>query len=406
MAWGSVLAADWPQWRGAADRANNNRETGLLTEWPKVGPKLLWTADGLGTGVAPVSVVGDRLYTVGNRNNQEHLIVLDAATGKEAWSLAFGKATKDGPGMRWLSQRQPTVEGDRAYATSAYGDLVCIDVKERAVVWRKHYGDDLGGRMSPCGFCDYPLVDGEKLICVPGAADASIVALDKMTGKFLWKAVGRGGPRGTHSSLVAAEIGGVRQYIYLLESGLIGIAAADGKLLWQYQRIHNKTASVYAPIVRGDLVFCANGYGTGYALLRLKKAEAGFQAEEVYFVKSPMPNWHGATLLIGEHVYCGTSRGTTACIELATGKILWQERGDRPDTYMAMTYADGRLYQRYTSGQVLLLEVSPKGAASRGGFTLPRVTTDGAYSTPVIANGRLYLRDNEKLFCYDVKAGD
>ena len=227
---GAAEAGDWPQWRGP-DRSGRSAATGLLQEWPKEGPPLLWKAEGLGTGFAPVSAVGRRLYCLGYRQGDEYVFALDRGTGTEVWATRIGTAVKEAPGMRWLSQRAPTVDGERLYATSAYGDLVCLEADQGKELWRKNYPADFGGKRTSFGYCDYPLVDGDRLICTPGGPTATLAALDKRTGAVIWKAAVPGGDAADYSPVVVAEAGGVRQYVQLLSRGLVGVAAQDGRFM-------------------------------------------------------------------------------------------------------------------------------------------------------------------------------
>ena len=178
----------WPQWRGA-DRSAVSVETGLLQKWPEKGPPLAWKCEGLGEGVASVAVAGGRVYTLGYRDDDEMVTALEEATGKKCWSVRIGPALKESPVMRWLSQRTPTVDGDRLYAFTARGELICLKTVDGTEVWRKDYLRDFGGRRPAFGYCDRPLVDGGRLICAPGGT-SSVVALDKKTGDVLWKSVG------------------------------------------------------------------------------------------------------------------------------------------------------------------------------------------------------------------------
>jgi outer membrane protein assembly factor BamB len=233
---GPVSGGDWPQWRGP-DRTNFSKEVGLLKAWPKDGPPLLWKAEGLGEGVPSVSVAGGRIFVLGYRKDNEFLTALSDKEGKQLWSTPVGPAVKEMSVMRWLSQRTPTVDGDRVYAFTAGGELICLDSATGKERWRKSYPKDFGGKRGPWGYCDFPLVDKDKLICTPAGAEASVVALDKKTGEVSWKCAVPGINRGTHSAIVAADVGGVRQYIHQVDRGVIGIAAADGKLLWQYSKL-------------------------------------------------------------------------------------------------------------------------------------------------------------------------
>jgi outer membrane protein assembly factor BamB len=388
----------WPCWRGV-DRTNVSPEKGLLQKWPEAGPPLAWKASGLGEGVASVAVAGGRVYTLGQRGDDEKVTALDEVTGKPVWSVRIGAAVRENPVMRWLSQRTPTVDDERLYAFTARGELVCLQTADGKELWRKSYPDDFDGKTGVWGWCDRPLVDGDRLVCVPGGATATVVALDKKTGEVLWKCAGDGEDRASYAATVVATPGRVRQYVAYLSGGLVGVAAADGKLLWRYKHAGNRSANNYTPIVWGANLFYASGYNTGLGLLKL----GDDKAEEVWFRKQSLPPWHDGAVLVGEHVYLGIGKDL-ACLEVATGKVLWQDPGAVGGS-VSTTCADGHLYLRSRQRKVALVEATPKGHVLKGTFQVPDAAEKAGSTAPVVAGGRLYLRDDDALFCYDVLDG-
>ncbi len=399
----TLAKAEWPQWRGP-NRDGISNETGLLTEWPVDGPKLRWQVEGLGKGYASVAIADGRLFTLGQVDKDTHLIALNAADGAKLWS------TPVGPGNPNCT---PTVDGDRVYALGREGDLVCCDAKSGDVVWRKNFGRDLGGKMmSGWGYSESPLVDGDRLICTPGAPDAEIAALDKRTGDVVWKSAAPadwGGTKGKdgagYSSVVVSHGAGVKQYVQLTGRGVVGVAAADGKFLWAYNKIANGTANIPTPIPTGDLIFCSSGYGTGAALLKLVKDGDGVKAEEVYFLKPDvLQNHHGGMVLVGDYVYCGHghNNGFPMCIELKTGKRMWEQERGAGEGSAAVLYADGHLYFRYENGEMALIRAAPEKYELKSRFKLASVK-GRSWPHPVIVDGKLYIRDQDALLCYDVK---
>lgn len=389
---------DWPQWRGP-NRDGHSPDRGLLDRWPDGGPPLLWTARGLGGGYSSVAVANGTIYTLGGGTN---LVAINAADGSILWK------TRVGPGDSPNST--PTVHDGLVYTLTTGGDLACVDAQSGEVRWSKNFEKDFGGRMmSGWGYSESPLVDGKKLVCTPGAQDAMIVALDRKTGATIWKSampqVGGNGLDGAgYSSIVISQAAGVRQYVQLVGRGVIGVAAEDGTLLWGYNRIANGTANIPTPIVQGDYVFCSTGYGTGAALLKLSREGRGIKAEEVYFLEArELQNHHGGMVLVDKHVYCGHghNQGFPVCVELATGRIAWKP-GRGPGTgSAAVAYADGCLYFRYQNGIMALVKASPHKYELLGQFKLPQVLGE-SWSHPVIIGGRLYLREQDLLYCYDV----
>jgi outer membrane protein assembly factor BamB len=400
--------SDWPQWRGP-NRDGVSTETGLLKEWPAGGPPLLWTGKGLGEGYSGVAVVGDRVYTAGQRADGQYLICLNAASGKEHWATRFAPSYRNsyGSGPRCT----PTVDGDRVYALGADGTLICAEAATGKARWNKDLVKDLGGKTgSRWGYSESPLVDGDKVVCVPGGEQATLAGFDKMTGAVVWKGVVPSGEGAEYSSIVISQGAGVRQYVVLVDGGTIGVATADGRFLWRYDKLGNNTANCPTPIVFDDYVFTAAGYGKGGALLKLVKDGDGVRAEEVYLNRE-LTNRHGGVVKLGDHIYGDRDQsGQPWCAEVKTGTILWQRqaraggkggRGGRNSA--AVTYADGRLYIRYENGTLTLVEATPKAFREISSFEIPGKSGQPSWPHPVVAGGRLYIRDQDSLLCFDIK---
>jgi outer membrane protein assembly factor BamB len=396
-----ATSADWPQWRGP-DRSNVSAETGLLKEWPKDGPPLAWKADGIGQGVPSVAVAGGKVFTLGYREGQEYLTALNEKDGKPIWSILVGPEAKELPSMRWLSQRTPTVDGDSVYAFSIRGELICATTKDGKVAWRKDYVKEFGGKSGSWGYCDYPLVDGDRLICTPGVRDAAIVALDKKTGDVVWKCAVPTSPRGTYGGIVAAKIAGVPQYVHQLETGVVGVGT-DGKLLWQYANFGHQLGNVHTALVRGDEVFASCGWNVGAALLKIKKDGDAFSVSEVYRNKDlKFDPWLGSSVRLGEFVHAANG----LAIAWKDGSLQENSAKVVPTFRITMTAADGQLIHRTGSGVVTLTEISADGLYTRKGeFKIAQIgMKDPTWTFPVVANGRLYLRDQDVLSCYDLRA--
>ena len=401
---GKAAGGDWPGWRGA-DRTGLAQETGLLAEWPKEGPPLLWKVSGLGTGYASLAVAGDQIFTTGDRGKKAHAFALRRADGSELWSSPLGDGWNDGG-----TRSTPTVAGELVFALTPHGDLVCLRIKDGSEAWRKNLERDLGGRMmSGWGYSESVLIDGDRVICTPGGDKATIAALNRETGDVVWKAAVPDAGGAGYASPVAAEIAGVRQYITLLgkSGGIAGVAAKDGKLLWRHNRVANGTANIPTPIVKGDLVFYTTGYDDGgSALLRIVPDGERFRVEEKYVLKArELQNHHGGVVLVGEHLFGGHghNNGFPFCLDLESGKETWGKKRGPGTGSAAVVYADGKLYFRYENAVMALIEANPKELKILGSFKIPEGKTP-SWSHPVVAGGRLYLRDQDRLLCYDVKA--
>jgi outer membrane protein assembly factor BamB len=404
-----AAAEDWPQFHGPG-RDSICRETGLLSEWPEGGPKLLWKLQGLGLGYSNVSIAGGKIFTMGDQQRDDQgqsqfVVAYDLATRKKLWATRVGEPFTGGP------RCTPTVSGQLLYALGTDGGLVCLAKETGSVVWKKNLRDDFGGKMmSGWKYCESPLIDGDRLVCTPGGDDAAIVALDKLSGELIWKcAVPQLGPRGkdgaAYSSVVVAEIAGVRQYVQLLGRGVVGVDADSGRFLWGYNAIANEVANITAPVVRGNYVFVTTSYARGGALLEIVHDGDAFEAKQLYSLRPrDFENHHGGVVLLGNHLYAGSgqNRGDPVCLDLATGQIAWKQRPLGRGS-ASVLYADGHLIFRYDRGLVALVEATPEEFRLKGTFQ-PESADGPAWPHPVIHDGTLYLRHNDLLLCYDLHA--
>ncbi|MEO2036270.1 MAG: PQQ-binding-like beta-propeller repeat protein, partial [Planctomycetaceae bacterium] len=396
-------AGDWPQWRGTNRNAVSN-ETGLLRSWMDTPPARVWKASGIGDGYSSVVIAAGQVFTTGAIDGQVLCFALDLQSGKQRWATKIGTTSRN-------VMATPTVHDGFVYALDPDGELVCINAIDGTELWQRNFTDEFGGRlMSGRGYGESPLIDGHKLICTPGGEDAMLVALNRRTGDLIWKShmpdIGEKGRDGAaFSSIVLSEAAGVRQYIQLTGRGLVGFEAKSGRYLWGYNDISNQTANIPTPLVRGDLVFSANGYHSGAVLLRLtgNPDGNGIAAQEVYRLQgNKFQNHHGGFVLIGNHIYGGhgSNNGLPTCIELQTGKIIWKRRG--PGTGSAsVVAADGRLYFHYQNGVVALIDASSDGYRLLGQFDIP--AGGDSWSHPVVAHGKLFLREQNDLWVYDLK---
>jgi outer membrane protein assembly factor BamB len=387
---------DWPAWRGA-DRTGLSTETGLLRAWPEAGPELLWTARGLGDGFSTPAVAGNLILVMGNHDAQEWVMALDRAhEGKLVWETPTG-AVRHGGGGYAGPRSTPTVDGALTYALGLNGDLVCLTTKTGELVWKKELAsEEFGGQMGGWGYCESVLVDGPWVVCTPGGNKATMLALDKKSGEPIWRSDFGDGAH--YSSIVVAELAGRKQYVQLLQSAVVGVDAADGKLLWKYGRCCNGTANCSTPVIRGDAVFAASGYGTGGALLQIESQGGEFAAREVYF-STNMRNHHGGMVVVDGYLY-GSDEGILTCLNLETGEVAWRDRGPGK---CSVAYAEGQLFLRSEGGVVTLAAASSEQFEMRGQFQETETSGAPTWPHPVLAHGCLYLRDQDKLCCFRVK---
>jgi len=380
---------EWPQWRGA-NRDGVSKETGLLKQWPAEGPPLAWKGAGAGMGYSSFAVSKGRLYTMGLRGDKEYVIAFDAATGKEAWATAHGTAFKNdrGDGPRGT----PTVDGDRVYSLGGAGDLSAIDAKTGKLAWQMNVLQKFGGSNITWGISESPLVIGDKLLVNPGGPGASVVALNKKDGTLIWKSQS---DRAGYSSGIPVQVGGKTQVVFFTHTRGLGLDLETGKLLWDYPKAANNVANAATPVVRGNRVWISSDYGNGGGLVEIK---GDGTAAEVYFTKE-MRNHHSSSVLIGDHLY-GFSGGILTAMKFDTGQVAWRDRSVGKGS---LVYADGMLYLFSENGVVGLAEAAPAGYTEKGRFRIPQDSLP-TWAHPVVAGGRLYLRDQDTIYAYDVKA--
>jgi outer membrane protein assembly factor BamB len=401
----TAAANDWPQWRGP-ERNGISRETGLLKAWPKEGPKLLWQVKNIGSGYATPSVAGDRLYLLANEGLENEFVqALSSSDGKRIWSARLGNVGQPKQNPSFPAARStPTVEKDLLYALGSDGDLACVETGSGKIRWQKNLRTDFGGKFGTWAYAESPLVDGDTLVCTPGGRDATLVALNKATGDVIWRCVLPEGAEAAYASAIVVEAGGLKQYVQLLPKGLVGVDAKTGKLLWHYAKPTSRyNANIPSPVAGEDLIY-AGSAGTGGGAVRLKARDGGVEAEPLYF-ESKLPTAIGGVVRVGDFLY-GTTAQAMLCFEFASGTVKWEERALGA---ASICFADGRLYLHGENGDVALIEPSAETYREKGRFAPPdqpkrASPMEKAWAYPVVANGRLYLRDHGSLWCYDVKA--
>jgi outer membrane protein assembly factor BamB len=391
----SAPSADWPQWRGP-QRNGLSDDKGLLKQWPSSGPSKVWSISNLGEGFGSLAVVGDRIYVQGTSGSASTLFCLNRADGKTLWSTALGPKVDEGRGNGPRST--PTVDGDRVYVMTENGDLACLRTRDQSRLWSKNILKEFGGENPGWLISESPLIDGDRLIVTPGGREAGIVALDKMTGKTIWTTKELSDQAG-YSSCIAAEVGGVRTIMNFTSRAAVGVRASDGKLMWRYNNAANGTANCTTPVFADNKVFFTSGYGTGGGLLGLSAQNGEVKAQEIYFTKD-IQNHHGGVVLVNGYLYSYSGGASLTCIEFATGKKMW---GNRSVGKGSLTYADGMLYLLGEKHVVGLVEATPKEYVERGRFSIPDQGKD-SWAHPVVVGGKLYIRDQSTLTCYDVKS--
>jgi outer membrane protein assembly factor BamB len=399
----AAYAGDWPQWRGP-QRNGVSAETGLLKEWPKAGPRLVWQAKDIGDGYATPSVVGNRIYVLSNRGlDNEFVQALSTQDGKQVWATRLGKVGNPSQMPSFPTARStPTVDGDVLYALGSDGDLACLETASGKIRWQKSLRTDFGGHPGQWAYSESPLVDGDALVVTPGGAQATIVALNKKTGETIWKSAVPGGDDAAYASVIMVETGGRKQYVQFLARGLVGVDAKTGQFLWRYDATGKGNTNIPTPVARNGYIYTSQGRGPG-GLVRLAAAGRGVAAEQVYLERG-LPNSVGGSVVVGATHYGTTAEGLVAA-DWATGKAMWAEASTGAGAILA---AENRLYIHGEEGAVMLAEATPEAYREKGRFMPPdrpkrtRAAMEKAWTYPVVANGRLYIRELDSLWCYDI----
>ena len=405
----SSATSDWPQWRGP-DRSGVSPEKGLLKQWPAGGPKLLWQVNDIGDGYSTPVVVGTRIYLMSNTGMENEFVqALSTRDGKPIWTTRVGNVGNPDQNPNYPKARStPTVDGNFIYALGSDGDLACLEARTGKIRWSKSLRKDFGGQPGEWAYAESPLVDGDVVVVTPGGAQATMVALNKKTGALVWKSAIPGGEPAGYASAIVVQGGGRKQYVQLLTKGIVGVDAKTGQFLWRYAEVAKGPAQYFTPIARGEFVY-GGALGIGGGLVRLKPDGNGVAAEQVYFIRG-LPNGMGGAVLVGDHIY-GTEVGQKlVAAEFTTGKVKWQAENFG---WGSVAAADGLLYLHLISGEVILVEATPEAFHEKGRFTPPNPPKhkqvgqfpEGAFAYPIIANGRLYIRDLGTLWAYDIKAG-
>ena len=386
----------WPQWRGP-DRTGVSQESGLQREWPEGGPQLVWLNRTAGIGYSSFAVVDGRLFTMGAEGEKEFLMAVNTENGQELWRAEIGELLTNnwGDGPRGT----PTIDGQLVYALSGQGNLVCANVEDGHIVWQ-HAMSEYGGGVPSWGYTESALVDGDQVVCTPGGEQGAIIALDKATGDTIWQSQ-EFTDGAQYASIITADHNGQRQYIQLTMEHVVGIAAEDGALLWQSD-FPGQTAVVPTPIYQDGQVYVSSGYGAGCKLVRIRQNN---DVTEIYANKV-MKNHHGGVILFDGYLYGYSDGPGWVCQDFATGDAVWTEKQEFGKG--ALTIAGGMLYCIDESeGNVVLAEASPDGWKEQSRFVLEpqsklRKPAGRIWAHPVVAGGKLYLRDQELLFCFDV----
>ncbi len=387
----AAAPGDWPGWQGP-NRDGKSLDTGLLKQWPEAGPKLLWKADNVGSGFSSIAVADGIVYTAGDAGGQFTVFAFDMS-GRPKWQQAVCPAAKvQHPGAR----STPVIDAGRLYIVSCDGLVACYDAKAGGEPKWTRRMREFGGKSGSWGYSESVLIYKDLAIVTPGRRNC-IVALDKATGKTVWTSTGFSGTAG-YGSCIAVTLEGVEMIIAGTADGIVGVSAKDGRTLWSNDFCRGNTANCPTPAYADGYVFWANGYGKGGICLKLAVADGKVTATEAWKTRD-MNCHHGGYVIEKGYIY-GNNGGGWACLKLEDGTPAWRERGVGKGS---VCFADGMLYLfSERNGEIGLAPATPEGLNVVSRF---RVAGSGpSWAHPVVTGGRLYLRYDTNLYCFDVKA--
>ena len=388
--YGVSAEGEWPGWLGA-QRDGKSPDKGLLKEWPVEGPRLLWKVDGIGGGFSSATVSGGMVYITGNLDGELIIFAFDL-NGKPKWKKRHDSAwTKSYPGAR----STPVIDSGNLYIISGHGLVGCYDAETGKRKWTRRMSE-FGGGTPNWGYAESVLIYENLAVITPGRKNC-IVALNKTSGETIWTSSGfKAGAQ--YGSCIAFTYADTPMIAAGTHAGIVCIDARDGHLLWSNPWSARNTANCPTPAFSDGYVFWANGYGKGGICMKLTAA-GGQASADVAWTTKDMNCHHGGYIVHDGYIY-GNHGGRWVCLELKTGQKMWQERGVKKGS---ICFADGMLYLfGEQHGLVGLATCSPEGLQMKGKFNVQGSGTSWAH--PVVIGGRLYLRYDSNLYCYDVRA--
>ena len=405
----NLNAQDWLQWRGP-DREGIVKTTGINLDWSEKKPALLWTFKQAGAAYSAPTIVGTTLYSQGAADGNDFAFALDTKTGNMKWKQILGKEyiQDRGNGPRG----SVTIDDNKLYLIRGAGQLHCLSADDGKMLWQKDLVEDFNGKiMSGWGYSESPLIDGDLVICTPGGSEGTMMAFDKNTGETVWRSKDWTDACG-YSSPIVVEVDGIRQYIQQASKGVAGVSAKDGKLLWKtdYTITGRAPAAVIpTPIFKDNMVYVTNGYGCGCMGIRLSKAGDGIKADTIY-TNRDISNQHGGVVLMNGYIYGHSDRPSDSwtCQNMKTGEIVWTNKIREVGKGAALGVNDRLILLDERTGLMTVIAASPEGWKEFGRMEIPERSSiesmdNMIWTHLVIADNKLYLRDHDLLFCFDIK---
>ncbi|NWF84740.1 MAG: PQQ-binding-like beta-propeller repeat protein [Bryobacteraceae bacterium] len=396
----AARGADWPQFRGPA-RDGVSRETGLLRQWPASGPKVLWTAP-VGQGYAGAAIVGGKVFhhDYDETKSEWGVYCRSLATGKVIWS--FSESRRIRPNHA-ITRTVPAADARFVFSIDPKCGLHCFDARTGKRLWNKDLVTAYKTPIPPWYNGQCPLIEPDRLIVATGG-DAIMAALDKATGKELWRTPNTIKLHYSHASVMPATIGGVKQYLYSTLDGLLGVAAASGKLLWTYSRKFNVAAPVSPLPIEGDRVFLTGPYDAGSVMIRVRNTGGSFKAEPVFDMQANEWNSEVHTPIVFKgHMFAvgKKKRGLFTCLSF-DGKTVWDSDGKAAFELGSFLLADGMFFVlEGKTGMLRLIEANTTGYKELAKAQV--LSGQDVWGPMALSDGKLVLRDLTKMVCIDVR---
>lgn len=401
----TAQAEDWTHYRGP-NHDGISSETIMNTRWGS-GPTVVWKTQDYPLGFASFTTSGSQAFTICSRNGQEVTVALNAATGKQNWAYTMTPAKYDGGGSAGTRNNKggdgprstPTISDGRVYSLSAALVLYCMDEKSGKLIWERDIIKENAGVQIRWKNAASPVIEGDLLFVAGGGKNQALLALNKKTGKVVWKTQS---DKMTHSTPTVTTIHGQRQVIFFTQTGLVSCDTTSGKVLWRHD-FKFAVSTAISPVVAGDIVYCSAGYGVGSAAARVVKSGNRFRAAELWRIhghKDVANHWstpvHKGGYLYGMFSFKKYGEGPLKCVELKTGKVIWSKDGFGPGN---VTIAGDKIIALADDGHVVIAEASP---AKYKELSRAKVIGGKCWSTPILSNGRIYVRSTTEAACLDV----
>ena len=386
-----AFAGDWPRFLGP-DANGISAEKGINKAWNEKKPAQLWTFKLSDGGFAGPSVADGKVFIIDRQGDNDVVRALEFATGKPVWEYPYPEPGKPDQGS--FARATPTFDNGKLYTLSRLGLLNCLNAKDGKKIWAVNIKDTFKGQMPKWQYSMSPVIDGPNVIVVPGGPDAAVAVLNKETGETVLK--GGGSDVAGYATPTIATIGGKKQYVVFMAKNVIGVNAADGKLVWSFPWETKFDVNAAMPIVIGeDTVLITSDYARGCAALKI----AGDKVEKLYENKEIQSHF-STPIFFNGNIYGSTDPGDLVCLDPKTGKAVWRQGGFEKG---GIIIVDGTIIaMNGKDGDVIMVELKPDAYKELGRFK-PEALGGKSWTAPILADGKLIIRNQAVLACFDLK---